>query len=98
MEWETETVKTHRLLQHQSILLIMGLFFCFAGPDQILPSTALYTWHPHGAVRINIEQRELADRVPISVPSLLKKCADRSPNKLALTVKREGEWQKWTYK
>jgi hypothetical protein len=72
--------------------------FHVTGPDQILPSTAIYTWNPQGAVRLSIEQRELADRAPISVPSLLKKCADRSPDKLAMTVKRDGEWQKWTYK
>jgi len=68
------------------------------GPDQLLPTTAISTWHPHGAVKINVTEGDLSDRTPISVPSLLKKCADRSPDRLALMVKRDGDWQKWTFK
>ncbi|ODN00703.1 Long-chain-fatty-acid--CoA ligase ACSBG2 [Orchesella cincta] len=69
------------------------------GPDQILPSEALYTWHSDGAVRISrLGSGEMADRTPMSVPSLLQRAAQRAPERMALAVKRNGEWQKWTYK
>lgn len=72
--------------------------FWFAGPDQILPSTALYTWHADGAIKISkLGNGESAERVPMSVPSLLERAAHRAPERMALAVKRNGEWQKWTY-
>ena len=36
--------------------------------------------------------------VPISVPSLLEKAAKEAPEILALSVKRDEKWIKWTYK
>ena len=38
------------------------------------------------------------DIVPISVPSLLEKAAKEAPEILALSVKRDEKWIKWTYK
>lgn len=71
----------------------------FVGPDQILPSKGIYSWDARGAVRINPRgPGKVENRPPISVPSLLRKCAERSPNRLAMRVKRNGDWQTWTYK
>jgi hypothetical protein len=71
----------------------------FAGPDQILPSEALCTWHPDGAVRVSkMGTGEMSERKPISVPSLLMRAASRAPERTALAVKRNGDWVKWTYK
>ena len=36
--------------------------------------------------------------MPISVPSLLEKAAKEAPEILALSVKRDEKWIKWTYK
>lgn len=69
------------------------------GPDQILPSRAMRVWDAKGAVKIRpMGTGRMENTQPISVPSFLKKCADRAPNRLALRVKRNGEWQRWTYK
>jgi len=69
------------------------------GPDQILPTNALHCWDSRGAVKIRLGGPEkIKSAPPISVPSLLKKCADRAPNKLAMRVKRNGDWVRWTYK
>ncbi|CAG7784884.1 unnamed protein product [Allacma fusca] len=69
------------------------------GPDQILPSTAIYTCNPDGAVRLPaMSDHPMAKRQPVSVPSLLKQAADRNPDKTALAIKRNGEWQKWSYR
>jgi len=69
------------------------------GPDQILPTTAKCTWHPDGATRVSdMGTGEMAERKPISVPSLLVRAAARAPERIALAVKRNGDWVKWTYK
>jgi long-chain-fatty-acid--CoA ligase ACSBG len=68
------------------------------GPDQILPSDAIYTWHPDGATRISrLGTGEMSERRPISVPDLLIRATKRAPERAAMAVKRNGEWQKWTY-
>lgn len=68
------------------------------GPDQIIPSEAIYTWHPEGATKISkLGVGELAERKPMSVPHLLMRATARAPQHTALAVKRNGEWQKWTY-
>jgi long-chain-fatty-acid--CoA ligase ACSBG len=69
------------------------------GPDQILPTTAVYTWHPDGATRVSkMGSGEMSEREPMSVPSLLIRAATRAPERTALAVKRNGDWQKWSYK
>lgn len=67
------------------------------GPDQLIPANSLWTCRPDGAVQL----REMASSSavpPLSVPTLLKRAADEVPDKLALSVKRDGVWQNWTYK
>ncbi|CAL8126075.1 unnamed protein product [Orchesella dallaii] len=68
------------------------------GPDQILPSTAIYTWHRDGAVRIStLGHGELAKKTPISVPTMFRNSVEKKPGRAALAVKRNGKWIKWTY-
>jgi len=70
-----------------------------SGPDQILPSEALFTWHQDGAIKLSTKgQGEFARAQPMSVPSLLERATRRAPERPALAVKRNGEWQKWTYR
>lgn len=66
------------------------------GPDQLLPADSLKTTAPDGAVLIRQPETH-DDQAPISVPTLLRRSAERSPNNLALAVKRNDVWKKWTY-
>lgn len=66
------------------------------GPDQVLPSEAICTWHPEGAVKIQFGEGE-AKRRPVSVPTYLERAASRGPNVTAMAVQRDSVWVKWTY-
>lgn len=64
----------------------------------MIPSTAIYTWRPNGAVRISKLGREPGvSRPPISIPSLFRSRAEAAPNIPAMAVKRNNVWEKWTY-
>jgi len=72
------------------------------GPDQIVDAESYISTSADGCVKLRsttadskIEQDEV---VPISVPSLLEKAAKEAPEILALSVKRDEKWIKWTYK
>ena len=67
------------------------------GPDQILPATSLTTTEPNGAVLFR-DMETTGDVAPMSVPTMLKTTAGLYPDKTALSVKRSGEWLKWSYK
>ena len=70
------------------------------GPDQVLPATSLTCSTPDGAVKLRtqVDSPHLPTLAPMSVPTLLAKAAEARPDKVALAVKRNGEWIKWTYK
>lgn len=66
------------------------------GPDRLISGGELTATTPDGCVKI----RDLEDDcsvAPISVPSMLKHAAERDPEKVALGVKRDGEWIEWNY-
>ena len=65
------------------------------GPDQILPSDQHYAWSPSDPVMLRTTPEAAQD--PISVPTLLKRAANRYPDRLALSVKRDGVQKEWTY-
>lgn len=66
------------------------------GPDQVIPTEALTTWEADGAVKLRTPAGG-KPFTPISVPTLLKRAADRFPTHNALAVKRDGAWQYTTY-
>lgn len=68
------------------------------GPDQIIPTDNIKTWEPHGATKIKIGDQGPSAHTPVSVPTLLKKAAEKYPNTHAMCVKRGGEWKATTYK
>ncbi|XP_064084621.1 long-chain-fatty-acid--CoA ligase ACSBG2-like isoform X1 [Macrobrachium nipponense] len=68
------------------------------GPDQLVPSDAIKTWEPTGAVKLKIGDQGVSAHTPISVPTLLKKAADKYPLTNAMCVKRDGVWKGTTYK
>ncbi|KAG8303296.1 acyl-CoA synthetase bubblegum member [Homalodisca vitripennis] len=70
------------------------------GPDQILPSEALWTSEADGRVRLQVaETSGVAAQPPISVPGLLHRTATRYPNHQALQFKdADGSWTAITFK
>jgi len=68
------------------------------GPDQIIPTEDLKTWMPSGAVQLKIATEGIASHTPISVPTVLKKTAEKYPNHYAMMEKHGGEWVAYSYK
>jgi len=70
------------------------------GPDQILDAESYISTLADGCVKLRstVDSKTEDDIVPISVPSLLEKAAKEAPEILALSVKRDEKWIKWTYK
>ena len=67
------------------------------GPDQLIPSEDFVTLSPEGSVKLRIGDTVPANYDPVSVPGLMMRTAKAAPNLTALSVKRNGEWIKWTY-
>ncbi|XP_042226723.1 long-chain-fatty-acid--CoA ligase ACSBG2-like isoform X2 [Homarus americanus] len=67
------------------------------GPDQIIPTDCIKTWEPSGVTKLKIGDQGPSAHTPVSVPTLLKKAAEKYPNTNALCVKRGGEWRYTTY-
>lgn len=68
-------------------------------PDQLLPADHFTSTDPTVPVKlVAFEGGSTADyRTSQSVPSLLASAARDAPDHVALAVKREGVWHKWTY-
>ena len=49
-------------------------------------------------MRIRETEQPSSRKVPVSVWSMLQETVRRCPERLALTVKRNGGWVSWTYK
>ena len=68
------------------------------GPDRVLPAEHLTTTESDGVVKLRMGEDEVGSLQPISVPGLLIKAANVAPNVIALGVKRDNKWVKWTYR
>jgi len=73
-----------------------------AGSDRLLPATSYTSSDPKIPVKLWMpEEDEDCDeedlRTPLSVSTLLIRAAEDAPDHVALQVKREGDWVKWTY-
>ncbi|KAK8731594.1 hypothetical protein OTU49_007382 [Cherax quadricarinatus] len=68
------------------------------GPDQIIPADCIKTWKPNGVTKLKLGEQGPSAHPPVSVPTLLKKAAEKYPNTHALCVKRNGEWKNTTYR
>lgn len=71
------------------------------GDDGIVkPAPAESTWtvKADGAVQLLMGSSEITSRVPITVVQALQAAVRVSPQRVALGVKRNGDWVKWTYK
>merc|ERR1712198_794550 len=66
------------------------------GPDQILEASSYVTTDIGECVKLRAIND--ADNIPpISIPSMLIQAAKESPNPLAMSIKGDGVWIKWTY-
>jgi len=69
------------------------------GPDRILPANSLTSTYPDGRVEIRFsDQDPRCQNKPISVWTMLSNTANRVPDNVALAVKRNDEWVKWSYR
>ncbi|XP_068626989.1 long-chain-fatty-acid--CoA ligase ACSBG2 isoform X2 [Battus philenor] len=68
------------------------------GPNQVIPADDYISCVPGGYVKLRIEPRGVASEPPISVPGLLSRTTARYPDNTALVSKKNGQWQKITYK
>jgi len=71
-------------------------------PDRLLPAESYTSSDPGVPVKLWMpEDEEDCDeedlRTPLSVPTLLIRAAEDAPDHVALAVKRDGAWVKWTY-
>ena len=65
---------------------------------QILPAVEHRAWQPEAAVRLTISSSGAQSLAPISVPTLLRRTVERSPDSPALRCREEGGGQvDWTY-
>ncbi|XP_012264154.1 very long-chain-fatty-acid--CoA ligase bubblegum isoform X2 [Athalia rosae] len=70
------------------------------GPNQVMPSDAVWTSEPTGRVRIELDRDGIGARIPISVPGILEKTAKEHPDHPALVSRPgvDGERVTYTYK
>ena len=69
------------------------------GPDRVLPANSFTSTYPDGRVEIRYSDRDpRCAAKPISVWTMLNNTADRVPDQVALAVKRNDVWVKWTYR
>uniref|UniRef100_T1IJB7 long-chain-fatty-acid--CoA ligase n=1 Tax=Strigamia maritima TaxID=126957 RepID=T1IJB7_STRMM len=66
------------------------------GPDYIIPTEEFRTWLPEGATKIELLE-ENDDKKPMSIVTFFRKIVEEFPNHHALKIKRNEEWQSWTY-
>lgn len=62
------------------------------------PADSTWTVESGGAVQLLVGSSESTSRVPITVVQALQAAVRVSPQRVALGVKRNGDWVKWTYK
>lgn len=70
------------------------------GDEEIVkpaPSDSWWTVQGDGAVNLLTESSGSRSRVPITVVQGLQRAVRVAPSRVALAVKRNGEWVKWTY-
>ncbi len=65
------------------------------GPDRIIPCNNYTTVDADGCVKLRIDPKDNLE--PIAFPTHIKKCCQEGGDRVALAVKREGKWVKWTY-
>lgn len=68
------------------------------GIDEVIPADSWSTTKRDGTVKIRMGNKGNQADQPVTLITVFKKTSERAPNHLALAVKRDGLWKKWTYK
>ena len=72
-----------------------------AHPDTLLPADHFTSTDPTVPVKLRVvisaDDSSADSRAAVSVPSLMVNTARLAKDQVALAVKRDGVWQKWTY-
>ena len=63
----------------------------------IAPADEYWTVARDGAVKLRVGTTKYDNHTPITVHELFKQTVEKAGNCVALAVKRNNEWQKWTY-
>lgn len=61
------------------------------------PAESTWTTKADDAVKLSMGSSGATSRVPRTVVQILEGAVRVAPNRVALSVKRNGEWVKWTY-
>lgn len=88
-------IEQHRNGHHQN-----GGAKSSLGDEEIVkpaPADSWWTVKGDGAVNLLTESSGSRSRVPITVVQGLQRAVRVAPSRVALAVKRNGEWVKWTY-
>lgn len=65
--------------------------------EDVFAATELWTTDIDGRVRLRLESMGPASVKPTTIMTVLKNTVQKLPNGIALGVKRDGQWKKWTY-
>lgn len=66
--------------------------------SKLAPAENFWSVSPNGAVKLRIGATKYDSDEPITVHEVFKRTVEKSGIAFALAVKRDGEWEKWTYK
>ncbi|XP_046857270.1 long-chain-fatty-acid--CoA ligase ACSBG2-like [Xenia sp. Carnegie-2017] len=66
--------------------------------SKLAPAENFWSVSPNGAVKLRIGATKYDSDEPITVHELFKRTVEKSGIAFALAVKRDGKWEKWTYK
>ncbi|KAL4238196.1 hypothetical protein ACF0H5_002908 [Mactra antiquata] len=65
--------------------------------DDLFPATDLTTTKMDGCVKLRMDSSGEGAIKPTTVQMMMRKTVQAVPKHLAMAVKRDGQWQKWTY-
>lgn len=76
---------------HDNLLISVVFFSLHLEPDQLVPSDANTTTVATGAVKLEIDERDMSSIPPLSVTTLLQRIFSRLMNHTALCVTRDSK-------
>ena len=66
-------------------------------PDKIAKAGSFISWDSKTPVKLRMENDAPGNYHPILVQTMFRNIVDQCRNDEALTMKRNGAWQTWTY-
>ena len=64
---------------------------------ELAPAEDYHTSKANGTVRIRVGSTTHTNQTPLTVPQFIERTVQSARNKIALGVKRNGNWKTWTY-